>query len=138
MNSYCDVGAAAAVAAAAAVGMAVGIRFGVKDNKIPEIEEEIVPYYIGTIAEYEEDGVAIPINQLSIPVTGDDFLIEDQLNEETMINSQRSTMIHQDGCDDGSIMFDDGICYPLLRQGPCPDRLQWLTVDPITLRVNRK
>ena len=133
MNSYCDVGAAAAVAAAAAVGMAVGIRFGVKDNKIAEIEsEESNTGYIAPIMEYA-DGVAVPFNQLSIPVTGQDFFL-DNLNEEA-IYSQRSTS-QGDHCDDGSIIFDDGICYPLLRQGPCPDRQQWLTVDPITLQVN--
>ena len=113
--------------------MAVVIRFGVKDNKIAEIEsEESNTGYIAPIMEYA-DGVAVPFNQLSIPVTGQDFFL-DNLNEEA-IYSQRSTSQGYH-CDDGSIIFDDEICYPLLRQGPCPDRQQWLTVDPITLQVN--
>lgn len=41
-----------------------------------------------------------------------------------------------DGCGDHSVRFkDDGLCYPVLKQGPCSSVHYWITVDPETLKV---
>jgi len=131
LTAYRGIGGAAA---AAAVGMVLGLGVGAaRANRIDEVEE--VAEFLVNIAEDAGSGLneiaSIPFNRLPIPVTGQNFSIVNQLNNGA--NLQRS--FSQGGCDDGSIMFDDGICYPLLRQGPCSSRLQWITVDPISLRV---
>jgi hypothetical protein len=56
-----------------------------------------------------------PSNLLQIPVPGSNFR-------------------NDGGCSDESILFADGNCHPVLRSGPCPERHQWLTVDPMTLK----
>lgn len=41
-----------------------------------------------------------------------------------------------DGCRDFSVRFkSDGRCHPLLKQGPCLSKYDWVTVDPYTLQV---
>ena len=89
----------------------------------------------GFVGLPDEFTAATPFNRLPIPVTGQNFFPLQQVNDNGVFLKRSGS---PDGyyCNDGSVLFDDGNCYPLLRQGPCPDRLQWLTLDPITLRVN--
>ena len=43
-----------------------------------------------------------------------------------------------DGCGDFRVRFGaDGGCYALLKPGPCPSLLQWLTVDPANFTVSQ-
>ena len=100
-----------AAAVAIAVGVGVGVR-AAKFEKAAAVESKIIDFLGG-----ESGGIAsTPFNELSIPVEGFDF-------------------INFGGCDDGSILFvADGICYPVLRRGPCPGLNQWITVDPISLQ----
>lgn len=48
-----------------------------------------------------------------------------------------STKPHpDDGCGSHSVRFKcDGKCYPVLKQGPCRNIHDWVTVDPETLLV---
>ena len=104
-------GAAAAVAIAVGVGAGVCGAQAVQAQQIANNQNQIQ----GANSETGACDIApIPINDFSTNFneTGPD-----------------------DGCDDESIIFDDGNCYLLLRQGPCPERDQWLTVDPVSLRV---
>ena len=135
---------AAFAAAAAAVAIAVGVGAGVRVAQGAEVQQiialdteqqvlELVNDFLltgaednSTLNENATINAFVPItaltpsNLLPIPVTG--------VSGPNFRNG--------DGCGDESILFDDGNCYPLLRRGPCPDRSQWLTVDPFTLRVN--
>lgn len=78
-----------------------------------------LPNFDSAIDQLTEEGRLlinqIPVNLLSIPVQGLDFISDD--------------------CGDGSVRFRDGICYPVLRKGPCESPTQWLTVDPLSLQV---
>jgi hypothetical protein len=60
--------------------------------------------------------ILTPINDLPMPVTGVDF--------------------PSDGCGDNSVRFN-GTCFPVLHKGPC-HRIEWVTMDPITLQVNSR
>ena len=159
--------AGAAIAAAAAVGVAVGLGIGAArtSNRIDQVEQvadlivtivedagtelfvDPVTGFVGLPDEFAA-AAATPFNRLPIPVTGQNFspLQQVQLNDDGPAGgvrfSQRTGSSSPDAagsyyCDDESVLFDDGICYALLQQGPCPDRLQWLTLDPISLRVNK-
>jgi len=96
-----------------------------------ELSIDPVTGFVGLPEEFATAGT--PFSRLPIPVTGSNFAPLQQVNDGPIFFQRLGSP--RDYCDDGSVMFDDGTCYPLLRQGPCPDRLQWLTLDPITLRV---
>ncbi len=99
--------AVAAVAIAVAVAVAVPTSLqSVNPSPIQQFDFE------NLFIDSDND---IPINNLPLPVDGIDF--------------------QDDGCGDGSVRFDDGNCYPVLRRGPCANPFQWVTVDPIQLRV---
>ena len=106
---------AAAVAVAAAVAIAVGIGVGVPAVQTANEMQQQRDQVLQNVAVFLSSMAPTPLNLLPIPVTGLSFR-------------------NDGGCDDGSILFPaDGRCHPVLRQGPCPDRNHWLTVDPITL-----
>lgn len=99
--------AVAAVAIAVAVAVAVPTSLqSVNPSPIQQIDFQNL---------FLDNDNEIPINILPLPVDGIDF--------------------QDDGCGDGSVRFDDGNCYPVLRRGPCADPFQWVTVDPNQLRV---
>ena len=111
-----------------------------------ELFVDPVTGFVGLPDEFAA-AAATPFNRLPIPVTGQNFspLRQVQLNDDGPDGgvrfSQRTGSSRPDAaagsyyCDDESVLLDDGICYALLQQGPCLDRLQWLTLDPISLRV---
>lgn len=57
----------------------------------------------------------IPRNNLPIPVPGKD--------------------LPDDSCGDTATRFPNGVCHALLRQGPCQDPYDWVTLNPRTFEV---
>ena len=105
---------AAGVAVVAAVAIAVGVGVGVPAVQTANEMQQQLDQVLQNVAVFLSSMAPTPLHLQPIPVTGPSF--------------------RNDGdCDDGSILFPaDGRCHPVLRQGPCPDRNHWLTVDPIT------
>lgn len=135
--------ALAAAVAAAAVAVAVGVAASVgsaasaaavqASNQANQIQEQIAKFLSrgggsrGEGGSMNDAGRVIggaagffvaptPRNDLAIPVIGDDE--------------------SEDGCGDSSVRFSDGICYPVLKRGPCRRPHFWVTVDPMTLTVS--
>lgn len=121
LNSRCvaTVGAALAMAIAAAVAVAVAVPVGLQlseaDRSETEESEEQINNFLDGISFV---GQQTPANGLAFPLIGIDF--------------------PDDGCGDNSVRFSDGNCYPVLRRGPCDDPLQWITLDPVTIKVVNK
>lgn len=111
--------------------MAYGVYVTIAEDAGTELFVESVTGFVGLPKGF----AATPFNRLTIPVTSENVSPFEQLIDEAIFFRQSGSLHINDYCDDNSILFDDGICYPLLRQGPCPDHHQWLTIDPITLRV---
>lgn len=141
--------ALAAAVAAAAVAVAVGVAASVgsaasaaavqASNQANQIQEQIAKFLSrggggrGEGGSMDQGGsmndagrviggaagffvAPTPRNDLAIPVIGDDE--------------------SDDGCGDSSVRFTDGICYPVLKRGPCRRPHFWVTVDPMTLTVS--
>ena len=115
--------AVAAVAAIAVVGVGAGVgmaqaQLGVNNQQQPQqVQQQVANFPQNTVGRSVGVVAPTPNNNLPIPVTGPNFR-------------------NDGGCDDESIVFNDGNCYPVLRRGPCTDGRQWITVDPLTLRVD--
>ena len=110
-SSFATLETRAVIAAAIAFGSGVGVGVGADRIAVSSIEPTCVQ------AENAGAIAAVPRNNLQIPVQGDD-------------------LPNPGGCNDSSIFYqEDGRCYPVLRQGPCPSPLEWITVDPRTLLV---
>ena len=108
---------AAAAAVAIAVGVAVPVGIGAINaaqvqNQQREVVQQGVTQFLAGGGLFD---TRTPVNDLPVPVQG--------------ISNR------DDGCGDISVRFRDGICYPVLRRGPCDNPLHWLTVDPTNLSV---
>ena len=112
--------AAAAAAVAIAVGVAVPVGVGainaaqVQTEQRQEVQQG-VGQFLANGGLYD---TRTPVNILPVPVVG--------------------LSLKDDGCGDISVRYRDGICYPVLRRGPCANPLHWITVDPINLLVTIK
>ena len=111
---------AAAAAVAIAVGVAVPVGIGAinaaqAQNQQREVVQQGVSQFLASGGLFD---TSTPVNDLPVPVQG--------------ISNR------DDGCGDVSVRFRDGICYPVLRRGPCDNPLHWLTVDPTNLSVRTK
>ncbi len=111
--------AAATVAVAIAVGVAVSVGSAVaattvqSANQANQIQGQIVQIIAGGGGFFN---TPTPVNDATIPVFGDDQM--------------------DDGCGDSSIRFQDGICYPVLKRGPCSNPFNWITVNPVSMMVS--
>lgn len=115
------VAAVAAVVAAAAVAVGVAIPVGAAaagaNAATAAREARLISQGIGQfIASGGLIDSQTPVNGLTLPVGLQDW--------------------RDDGCGDASVLFSDGICYPVLRRGPCNNPLHWLTVNPTDLSVS--
>ena len=111
--------AAAVTAIAVGVGAGVGVAQAAQaqQQQQQQVQQQVANFLLNSAGGGGAGGIApTPFNLLPIPVTGTNFR-------------------NDGGCGDGSIIFQDGNCHPILRRGPCPDRRHWLTVDSSTLRV---
>jgi len=110
-SSFVTLETRAVFAAAIAFGSGVGVGVGADRIAVNNIEPTCVQ------GENAGEIAPVPANNLQIPVQGEDFP-------------------NPGGCNDSSVLYqEDGRCYPVLRQGPCPSPLEWITVDPRTLLV---
>lgn len=99
------------------IGSSLGISVSHQIKKMNQIQRQET---IQKVNQFLISGTflsaPVPLNDLSIPVIGSD--------------------LPNDGCGDGSVRFSDGLCYPVLKRGPCRHINYWITVDPVSLRVN--
>ncbi len=122
----CIATAVAAAAVAIAVGVAVPVGSAAAAAAAAAAATPAVPSPSQAnaiqvqIAQFLSNGglfdTLTPVNDLSIPVRGDD--------------------LPDDGCGDSSVRFRDGRCYPVLKRGPCRNPYYWITVDPVRLTVS--
>lgn len=88
-----------------------------------------VPLMITAIAV----GIAVPLARIHQETIVPSFNVLSPPRRIPMVMPTNLTDLPNDGCNKTDVLFDDGLCYPLLR--PCRNPLYWTTVDPLTLRV---
>jgi hypothetical protein len=63
-----------------------------------------------------------------------------QISNQTPVNNSSFSVVGicfpDDGSGDSSIRFPGGSSHPIFSRGPC-NQTQWVTVDPISLKVSR-
>ncbi len=117
--------AVAAVAPAVAISTAVGIGVATVEIVDP----------IGPIVMARHQCQETPENNLDIPTSGPFYSNFVCNNNSVRFETQQVKTRVKRNFNNSTTQDASGVCVPLLRRGPCASPFEWVTVDPVTLKV---